>query len=223
MAAFPASAVSSGAYRHDGFYLQLALGLGTHIFFEKVQSAPVEATQNITGSVIDGQVMLGGTVLPGLVVGGGLQFMIIPRGKKGIVDLTFATPVCSPTPGSLSGTTCSSGQRIEGETDRSASLFVLGPFVDYHPSPTGGLHFQGSLGYASFSYSDKGTNQGNGFSGPGVTLGAGYELWVAEQWSLGLMGQIHIVSLNADDRPSGIDKDSGGLMSLSALVTASYH
>ena len=63
-------------------------------------------------------------------------------------------------------------------------MSATGPFVDYYLDPKRGLHFQGGLLFA-LGYLDGGDRAGNVGAGYGATLGAGYEVFVTDEWSIG--------------------------------------
>jgi hypothetical protein len=45
------------------------------------------------------------------------------------------------------------------------------------------------LGYGAESYTQNGSS-GNSPAGPAFALGAGYDFWIADEWSLGLLGRL---------------------------------
>lgn len=96
---------------------------------------------------------------------------------------------------------------------------MLGPYVDYYPSPTGGLHFVGVLGFASANDGNDDTKLATGF---GFGAGAGYGVWIGDEWSLGVLLRMQYLALKAD-----IESTSGSVKSATLfpalLVTISYH
>lgn len=101
--------------------------------------------------------------------------------------------------------------------DETAVFTFLGPFVDYYPDPSKGLHLLGGGGVASATFPGGKTN-------PAVSLellaGAGYEWWVGNQWSIGLLGRISYLN------PGGIESDIWGnssLFLLNGMVSFTYH
>lgn len=127
-----ARATSSRKRTHDGFFFNGGLGFG--------------AGTEVQASV---QLILGGTLLPGLVVGGGA-----------IGD-----------PG----------------------LGVFGPFVRYYPDPKEGLYAQLMVGPATATgdFDDEDDDQG---VGAGVSAGAGYDFWIGDEWSAGVLGRVTFIS-----------------------------
>jgi hypothetical protein len=61
---------------------------------------------------------------------------------------------------------------------------ATGPFLDYYPDPQRGLHFQGGVLFA-LGYLDGGDRAGTVGAGYGAMLGAGYEVFVSDEWSVG--------------------------------------
>ncbi len=74
------------------------------------------------------------------------------------------------------------------------NLFVAGPFVDFYPDDTSGLHFGGLVGYAGANY---GQDAAAG-AGGAVLAWAGYDLWVFDNWSLGASLQAHAALLHGN-------------------------
>jgi hypothetical protein len=60
----------------------------------------------------------------------------------------------------------------------------------YFPDPVGGFHIGGTLGLA-YAIADvpQSTFERLGGYGLGVSLAAGYDWWVADQWALGVLGR----------------------------------
>ena len=177
---------------HDGFFLRLALGPSY------LNSTWKGGTQDATVSGVGAghEVSLGGTPLPGLVVGGG----------------SFSSFVSSPTI-SYAGQSADAG---------SASLSLFAPFIDWYPSDTQGFHVQGAAGLAYVSYDSKGGGKGVSGTGLGFMAGAGYEIWVAEQWSLGAMFRLQYAtpSIKADGMTTSLDTNS---VIPALLLGATYH
>ncbi len=142
------------------------------------------------------ELSFGGTPVHGLVIGGG----------------SFSSFVSSPTI-SYAGQSAEAG---------SASLSLIAPFVDWYPSATQGFHMQGAIGVAYASYNSKsGSNSVSG-AGLGLMGGVGYEIWVADEWSLGALFRVQYAtpSIKADGMTGSLDTNSV----IPALVLgATYH
>ena len=132
------------------------------------------------------EVAAGWTLRPGLVLGLG----------------TFPMVVLKPTyDGADAG-----GQHVSG----------TGPFVDYYMDPGKGLHFQGGLLFSA-GYLDGSSQRASkvGF-GYGLMLGAGYDLFVSDEWSVGLLARVTAYRLY------GVD-DRIRLVSPSLLLTSTFN
>jgi hypothetical protein len=140
-----------GAREHDGLYLRIGLGPGYTIGSSSVG----DASESGGGVAINSELALGGTVAPGLVVGGGTFPMVVPAPSYGGVD--------------------AGGHHLS----------ATGVFADYYFDPARGLHAQAALLFvAGYRESAGAVGSGVGF-GFGAMLGIGYEFWLGNQWSLG--------------------------------------
>jgi hypothetical protein len=104
------------------------------------------------------ELLLGGTPAPGFVIGGGFIFTSLNKPKVKVGNL-------------------------EADATNNLSFGMIGVFADYYIDPTAGFHIQGMLGYANAQPETNGSN--NSVAGPGFFLGAGYDFWVGDQWSIG--------------------------------------
>ena len=118
----PSVAMAEGGVReHDGFYLRVGIGPGYALGTNKASGFGVNA--NVRAMDISTEIAVGGTVLPGLVVGGGTFSMVAPSPKYKIGD-TEAT---------------AGGHHVSG----------TGVFADYYFDPHKGLHAQTALLFAA--------------------------------------------------------------------------
>jgi hypothetical protein len=151
-----------GYHLHDGFYLRLALGAGwatTRIESTVVGSSELRVKG--AGTAID--ILLGGTPMDGLVLGGGISAFSSedPRVETG-----------------------GSGKQLAGK----ASLTMIGPFVDVFFDPRGGLHAGALLGLSTFNTEPDdpdSTIDEKPYNGAGVAAFTGYDAWISPNWSLG--------------------------------------
>jgi hypothetical protein len=90
-----------------------------------------------------------------------------------------------------------------------------GLFADYYLDPAGGLHLQAALLFAA-GYLDGGQREGKVGVGYGGMLGAGYDLFVSDEWSLGALARLTVYGL------FGVD-DRIRLVSPSLLFTATFN
>lgn len=193
----PAVAHADAPETHDGFYLRLALGLG---YLSDSGSAKLTSANTfdytLKGGGIATELLFGGTVIPGLVVGGGFQGGSFPKPK------------------------IKSGS-VEREFDATATISSVGPFVDYYFNPRGGLHLQGFVGLGVISArDDNNRTTSNNPTGLALSVGIGHDWFVSEQWSIGVLGRLQYMNLTATD--SGIE-DKHSIISPALLATFTYH
>lgn len=201
-----------GAHSHDGFYLRIASGFGVYDELarseEDVERFDGRLRIQARGFAVVRELALGGTPYPGFVVGGGI----------------FGVEVVTS-----SVTTSRDDTDIDLSRDvapESRDLSIIGVFVDRYFVPASGLHIQAALGLANqygVRVDGKPFNQGE-YSpfGPGGILGIGYETWVTDQWSLGVLARFGASVL--------FGKDAQGTRwvhyitnSPSFLMTVTYH
>jgi hypothetical protein len=95
-------------------------------------------------------------------------------------------------------------------------LIGIGPFVDFYPNPHDGLHFQGLLGFGALETSSKGNAGGSDPTGFLVSLGGGYDWWVGNEWSIGVMGRLAYA-------PLSLNSVSYSTLAPAVLATFTYH
>lgn len=194
-----------GAYRHDGFYLRLGAGFGAYRdSFRSDAEGTREVDAYATGVALTGELALGGTPAPGLVVGGGLYSASVLASDLDAEDAAVVPAELQPVGDNFS---------------------LLGPFLDYYFDAVRGLHFQAALGFAWLN----GLSQGGGrfddryhAFGGGFMLGFGYEWWVAREWSVGVLGRVMGGYAVGDDEA---DVQWGHAVGTapSVLLTVTYH
>jgi hypothetical protein len=151
---------------HEGFYFQLAGGLG---YFSASSGGLFD--QNISGLTIPTQMLVGGSIIPGLSIGGGA-----------FVDI-------APSPGlSVNGNSL--------PVDITQLLIGLGGFVDYYLNPQGGFHLQGFAGWGGIETITSGSIGGSDPTGFVSFLGAGYDWRVGEAASVGLLSRVILAPLD---------------------------
>lgn len=155
---------------HDGFYLSLQTGLGY-----LSSSAEIGGfDQSLSGLTVSSGLLMGGTVGP-VVIGGGMTF-----------DRAFSPSVKQ------------GDQEVELD-DVELYLINLGVFADYYPDPTRGLHFVGMFGWGGLEASVGGDVGGSDPTGMILGLGAGYDFWIADEWSVGPLGRFMYAPLSLND------------------------
>jgi hypothetical protein len=175
----PAPVEEAGVHTHDGFFLRLGLGLGYG--FVSVTSDDSDGETHAKGVGILPEIMLGGTVAPGVVLGGAL------------LAASFPSPTIENEDGD------------EADIDVNATFSTVDFFVNIYPDPKQGLQFQALIGYAVFIARDDEDDETlfqnleeEADDPSGVVLGAGvgYEGWVGKQWSVGAMARVMYAPLS---------------------------
>ncbi|HEU5077177.1 MAG TPA: outer membrane beta-barrel protein [Polyangiaceae bacterium] len=167
---------SAEAMTHDGFYMSLEAGVG---YLSATIDDPI-AEVTMSSTTFSSGLLLGGTVGP-VVIGGGFTY-----------DYGF----------SPSAEQAGSEQEIE---DLKLYLIGIGAFADYYVDPAGGLHFIGFLGWGGLESSRDGDAGGSDPTGLLVTLGGGYDFWVADEWSIGPLARFTYAPLSFDYGGSSLD------------------
>lgn len=156
---------------HDGFYMSIEAGLG----YLSSSADYLGSEITFSSTTFSSALLLGGTVGP-VALGGGF-----------IYDYGFS-------PSAESG-----GQEAELE-DVKLYLVSIGAFADYYVDPAaGGLHFLGFLGWGALESSSNGNAGGSDPTGLAVTLGGGYDWWVADEWSIGPLARFTYAPLSLDN------------------------
>lgn len=198
-----------GVHVHDGFYFRFASGFGVYTETLRSEETDLYGGDRVEGSGLGfatvGDLAMGGTVACGLVFGGGIF-------TADLVTGTFRTNTDSPA-------------NPPEELDPGLrSLVVAGPMIDWYFNPRKGLHFLGSLGWAWLSAADRaGAGSDDYYAlGGGAVVGLGYDWWIGEQWSLGVMGRVMgVVVWGKDDDGTSWLHTAGTTQS--ALVNITYH
>jgi hypothetical protein len=201
--------VDRSIQRHDGFYLRI--GFGVSHFTSTFRSS---ATQSSTAPTIDGtgtgtsaalDFAIGGTVLPGLVIGGGI-FEDVSQ-KMWSRDVTVDGQ---------------SWLREGWVLEYRLTALMLGPFVDWYFDDEQGFHVQVAAGIATLEFREGDLIEKHSASGYGLAGGVGYELWIADQWSIGVL--VRAAMFGAEGRDSNGAKWEHVARSLpTLLLTATEH
>ncbi len=154
-------------YRH-GFYLRGALG-GSYL--TDAETASDGQSDKLSGGGYSLDVLLGGSPVPGLALGGGFSATITDKPRVQ-----------------------ADGQTVQGSN--SLGFATLSGFADWYPMPSNGLHILAMGGFAQLRVSDPdGNSVGDTATGPGFGIGAGYEWSVGRHWGLGAMARYTYASL----------------------------
>jgi hypothetical protein len=197
-----------GARVHDGFYLRVGWGFG--VFDERLESDDLASGGSIKarnrGISSTSDIAIGGTVAPGWVIGGLI-------GSVDMIASTLRTSGASLT-------------EIPTEIDpglRNSSL--IGPFVDWYPNVRGGFHAQAAIGLATLTprlFGHPATDDSEYLAvGGGLMLGAGYEWWVADEWSIGVLTQLGARFMGGD--ADGASWSHVVTISPNLCATLTYH
>jgi outer membrane autotransporter protein len=157
---------------HDGFYMKLGGNLGWASVSESYDVGGSD--MSISGFQVGEDFLFGGSVIPGLAIGGGLIGGHAP----------------SPS-ADFGGTSV--------ELDGTLHFIDLTAFVDYYIAADGGFHLTGFLGYAFLDFTRSGgASSGNDPGGPAFGFGAGYDFWVGNEWSIGPYARFMYGALSAE-------------------------
>jgi hypothetical protein len=208
----PPPAPREGAHVHDGFYMRLGTGFG--MYREQLENDDDASVHggDVSGSTIGlasvGEFAIGGTLGRGWVLGGGFYTATLLTGHyRDDNDNEGALP-------------------SEMDPDLR-DLVVFGPFVDWYPNPRKGFHLQAALGLAALtSRSDGrfGEDDDDDYEafGAGIVLGVGYEWWIGNEWSLGVLARTQAAGLAGEDN-SDVTWVHGASATPSLLLTLTYH
>jgi hypothetical protein len=126
--------------------------------------------QSFSGLTLPGQILIGGTLMNGLAFGGGLMISYGP----------------SPS--------------TDTQGVSSQSIVGLGLYADYYlDAKTNGLHIQAFGGWGGLETSFSGNVGGSDPTGLVVHAGVGYEWWLTDQWSYGVLGRFLYAPLSLND------------------------
>lgn len=158
---------------HDGFYMSLSGGLG-YLSSSVELPAPFSTEQSMSGMTLSSGFLLGGTI-GSVVLGGGFTY-----------DNAFSPSVEQD------------GQEADLE---DVELYLIGIdfFVDYYFHPNEGFHILGALGWGGLESSYQGNVGGSDPTGTLFTLGAGYDMWFADEWSIGPLVRFTYAPLSLND------------------------
>lgn len=157
---------------HDGFYMQVSGGLGYYN-----SSAEAGGTEvSFSGLTVPASFFMGGTLIPGLTLGGGF---FIDYGPSPAYEVN--------------------GQEQTTGIDLSQFVIGIGGLVDYYLDPAGGLHFQGFVGWGGLETSADGNVGGSDPTGLVTFIGAGYDWWIGDEWSVGVVARFIIAPISLND------------------------
>jgi hypothetical protein len=200
--------------RHDGLYFRFALGIGMgHDHATTDAALPTDNFFSFTPLPLDvsgsafataTELSIGFTPTPGLVIGAGAFTTTIP---------TLHAKSKSPDTGDY--------------VFRVSQLAVLAPLVDWYFFPKYGFHAEVAPGLATYVAGagepkiEGPLAQAHTAVGFGFILGVGYDFWIGDQWSLGLLGRLSYgATSGSDGRGANFTHST---YSPALLITLTYH
>jgi hypothetical protein len=160
------------------------------------------AESGVHGATAGLDVLIGGTPVPAMVIGGGVFL-------SGYID------PASTTEGPAFHSLTKGGEN-------GSSLLMIGPIIDVFPNPYAGLHFGGTVALAASSL--KGYDDKNSV-GPGIAFWVGYMGWMSSEWSAG--GLLKFTGAwtgrDASDDTGNIYKVSDTNSNVQLMFSATYH
>jgi hypothetical protein len=192
----PKEFVSPSDHHHEGFLLRMGLGAGYFHDSQKVTESGVGGDATISSMGVGIDLAIGGSLSPGLVLGGAL-----------LTNTAVEPKVDYGDPG--------------GPSAARVNALILGPFIDYYTRPNGGLHFGGTIGFTAVAIRDRTSPiRAETVRGVAIVPEIGYEWWVGSEWAVG--GMLRVVL----ERATGSRRDvteSDGIAAPSLMLTATFN
>jgi len=190
--------------------LRAASGFGAYeesLFADDASEYGGDVEGRTVGFASLGELTIGGTIAPGLVLGGGAYTaQLLSAHFKLARDSDGAPP-----------------SELDPEL-RTLALF--GPFLQWYPNARRGFHVEAALGFAAIT-SDSGGSRG--FEEPdyqaigaGLVLGSGYEWFIADEWSIGVLGRMMAAVVTGED-DAEVRWVHGISTTPSLLLSITYH
>lgn len=129
-----------------------------------------------SGASISGDLAIAGSLKPGLFLGGTFFFEQVTSPKVTIDGQTASADVSVGT------------------------LLFIGPCIDWYFDPHKGMHLVGAVGGSRITTKDKSGQLADASPvGGGLMAGFGWDWWIADKWSAGLLGRVVITSMSDGD------------------------
>jgi hypothetical protein len=177
---------------HDGLYFRIAFGIGSgHDAMRSSIPLPTQREVPFQPDPLDGsgsglaaatELAVGFTPFRGVVLGVGSFTATIPTLVAAVQD-----------------------SRTGGYRFRLSQFAMIGPLLDWYVDAGSGFHVEASPGLASYVAGagepriGGAQAQAHTAAGFGFMLGAGYEWWIGDQWSVGLLGRITYGAMSGTD------------------------
>ena len=147
------------------------------------------------------ELLIGGTLARGFVLGGGFVGQDIKN-----PDVTMKSNTVS-------------GATVIVPASGSLGVGALGPFIDWFPNESKGLHFGTMVGLAILGLQNDAGKTSSGIAG---SLWGGYDFWISSQWSIGAEARVAGLRAKRDFSDyNGTMNDNA--VSIELLFTALYH
>jgi hypothetical protein len=160
--ATPAPAPPEGrTYRyHEGFYTRVGVGFGG--LFNNKSNGSISSSTG--GLALTYELLIGGSPAPGFTIGGGALGEVQLSGNW---DVDESEPLGN----------------VGVDASGNLTTLVVGPFVDGFPNASGPFHLGGALGLGVGTVKLQGESRTP--LGIGGAFWAGWDVWVAPEWSMG--------------------------------------
>jgi hypothetical protein len=119
-----------------------------------------------------------------------------------------------------------SGNFDPAGTEANVSTLLVGPFFDGYPNARRGFHLGGTVGFAQDRFSRRslaGFTKANGY---GIAGWIGYDIWVADEWSVGGLVRLMGTRGSADaEATTYYDRGTANpaTQSIALMLTVLYH
>jgi len=187
----PCSAVAQTAHTHDGFFLRLATGVGSSKSTEDVDGTEIAWK----GTASQGSVAIGFAVRPNFIVN---------------LDI-FGNMVTDPTL-SIDGVELGDAKGLEVSGDG------IGVGITYYLMPVN-IYVAGSFGFGYYKAKFEG-HESETDPGYAANFMVGKEWWIAEEWGIGIAGQVFWSSVPTKDENRTYTLNT---LSIGLLFSATYN
>jgi len=191
---FVSSWAEAAPRTHDGF--QFRGTIGPAYLSDSESFDGLDGSVKIHGGAAALELYFGGSPADGVTIGGFVSVLSAPGPSVEYKGLTYTA-----------------------DSDASLNLSTVGPYVDFYPDPNGGFHLLGTVGYARLS-ANNGDDDERSASGIGVGLGVGYDAWVSDEWSLGVLGRFTYAHAGHDESSLHFTENA---IAPALLFSVNYH